>query len=147
MNLFLLVITVYVLVLIGIGVYKSFQIKSQDDFMVAGRNVSMWFLVGTLVCTWVGSGTLFGSAGLSFRDGFSALWMSAGAWVGIVCVYFLAGRVRKIAEYTVPDILEKRYNATARILGTITIVIAYMSIAGYQFKGGGRLLNIITRTD
>ncbi|HNJ71505.1 MAG TPA: hypothetical protein PL129_03330, partial [bacterium] len=53
MNLFLLVITVYVLVLIGIGVYKSFQIKSQDDFMVAGRNVSMWFLVGTLVCTWV----------------------------------------------------------------------------------------------
>lgn len=147
MNLFLLVITVYVLVLIGIGIYKSFQIKSQDDFMVAGRSVSMWFLVGTLVCTWVGSGTLFGSAGLSFRDGFSALWMSAGAWVGIVCVYFLAGRVRKIAEYTVPDILEKRYNATARILGTITIVIAYMSIAGYQFKGGGRLLNIITRTD
>jgi SSS family solute:Na+ symporter len=70
--------------------------------------------------------------------------MSAGAWVGIVVVYFLAHRVRRIAEYTVPDILEKRDNKWARIFGTLAVIIAYVSIAGYQFRGGGRLLNIIS---
>ena len=69
--------------------------------------------------------------------------MSGGAWVGIAIVFFLAGRVRRIAEYTVPDILEARYHPVARVLGTIAIVIAYLTIAGYQFIGGGRLLNIV----
>ncbi len=147
MSVYAIVILGYFCVLIGIGIRKSLRVKTQEDFMVAGRSVSLWFLVGTLVCTWIGSGSLFGSAGLAFREGFSALWFSAGAWIGLIVVYFLADRVRRIAEFTVPDILEKRYNPTARILGTIIIVIAYMAIAGYQFKGGGKLLNIITRTN
>jgi solute:Na+ symporter, SSS family len=115
--------------------------------MVAGRGVSAVFLVGTLVCTWIGSGSLFGGAGRAFREGFSALWMSAGAWIGIAIVYFLAPRVRRIAQYTVPDILEMRYSAAARVLGTLAIVVAYLTIAGYQFIGGGRLLNILTGID
>ncbi len=141
------VITIYVLLLLGVALNKSRQVKTQDDFMVAGRNVPVLLLVGTLVCTWIGSGSLFGGAGLAFRTGFSALWLSAGAWVGIAVVYFLAHRVRRIAEYTVPDILEKRYNHWARILGTTAVIIAYMTIAGYQFRGGGRLLNIVSGID
>ena len=35
--------------------------------MVAGRGVTATFLVGTLVCTWIGSGSLFGGAGRAFR--------------------------------------------------------------------------------
>ncbi len=138
------VIAMYVLLLFGVAISKSRRIKTQDDFMVAGRHVPVMMLVGTLVCTWIGSGSLFGGAGLAFRMGFSQLWMSAGAWVGIVVVYFLAHRVRRIAEYTVPDILEKRYNKWARVFGTLAVIIAYVSIAGYQFRGGGRLWNIIT---
>jgi SSS family solute:Na+ symporter/sodium/proline symporter len=134
-----------VALLLGIGVWKSRTTKTQEDFMVAGRRVSTWYLVGTLVCTWVGSGSLFGGAGLAFREGIGDLWMSAGAWVGIVIVYFLAHRVRRIAQYTVADILEKRYTPLARVLGTFTVIVAYTAIAGYQFRGAGRLLNLVTQ--
>ena len=41
-------------------------------------------------------------------------------------------------------LLEKRYNQVAKVLGTITIIIAYMVIAGYQFKGGGRFIAILS---
>jgi SSS family solute:Na+ symporter/sodium/proline symporter len=101
-------------------------------------------LVATLVCTWIGSGSLFGTSGLTFRTGVSELWFSAGAWIGILVVYFIAARVRRIAQYTLTDLLEKRYNRAAKILGTITIIIAYMVIAGYQFKGGGRFIAILS---
>jgi SSS family solute:Na+ symporter/sodium/proline symporter len=147
MDPYTVAVVVYILLLMGIGVYKSRKVKTQDDFMVAGRKTSTIFLVGTLVSTWIGSGSLFGGAGLAFRMGLSQLWMSAGAWIAIVIIYFLAHRVRRICQYTVPDILEKRYNSTARLLGTITIIIAYLTIAGYQFRAGGRLLNILLGMD
>jgi len=145
--IYLAVVVVYLLVLFAIGLSKMRSVKTQEDFMVAGRNTSWLLLAGTLVCTWIGSGSLFGGAGLAFRMGFAELWMSAGAWVGIACVYFLAHRVRRIAQYTLSDILETRYNKWARILGTLSITIAYLTIAGYQFRGGGRLINLLTGMD
>ncbi|MDH3439320.1 MAG: sodium:solute symporter family protein [Gammaproteobacteria bacterium] len=138
------VVTTYVLLLLGISVYKSRTVKTDEDFMVAGRGVPVYMLVATLVCTWIGSGSLFGTAGLTFRTGISELWFSAGAWVGILIVYMIAARVRRIAQYTLTDLLEKRYNQLAKVLGTITIIIAYMVIAGYQFKGGGRFIAILS---
>lgn len=142
--IYIAVVTTYVLLLLGISVMKSRTVKSDEDFMVAGRNVPVYMLVATLVCTWIGSGSLFGTAGLTFRTGISELWFSAGAWVGILVVYMIAARVRRIAQYTLTDLLEKRYSQLAKVLGTVTIIIAYMVIAGYQFKGGGRFIAILS---
>lgn len=144
MNLLLAAVITYPLVLIGVSVWKSRGVKNAEDFMVAGRNVPVLLLVGTLVCTWIGSGSLFGGAGLAYRTGIAELWFSFGAWVGLVVAYFLAGRVRKIAQYTVPDLLEQRYNAAARLLGTLAIILAYVTIAAYQFRGGGWILAIVS---
>lgn len=141
--IFVIAVATYLAILVGISIYKSRIVKTQEDFMVAGRAVPWFFLAGTLVCTWIGSGSLFGGAGRAFREGFSMLWFSAGAWVGILIIYFLAGKVRRIAQFTVPDILETRYHPVARVLGMIAIIIAYLTITSYQFIGGGRLLSIL----
>ena len=129
----------YLAVLVALGIAQTRKLKTGDDFLVAGRTLPAHVLVFTLLATWIGSGSLFGGAGLGYRAGFPALWQSAGAWVGIALVYFLAHRVRRIAKYTMPDILELRYGSTARTLATLVVVIAYTTIAAYQFRGGGRL--------
>jgi SSS family solute:Na+ symporter/sodium/proline symporter len=144
MNLLVIVVLAYPLILLGISVWRSRSVKSHADFMVAGRSVPVALLVGTLVCTWIGSGSLFGGAGLAYRSGISQLWFSSGAWVGLIVAYFIAGRVRRIAQYTVPDLLEQRYNAGSRLFGTLAIVLAYVTIAAYQFRGGGWILTIVT---
>ena len=144
MNFLVAVVFAYPLTLIAVSLWRSRGVKSHEDFMVAGRNVPVILLVGTLVCTWIGSGSLFGGAGLAYRTGIAELWFSFGAWMGLVVAYFIAGRVRHIAEYTVPDLLEKRYNAAARLLGTLAIILAYVTIAAYQFRGGGWILTIVT---
>ena len=144
MTLLVLVVFTYPLILIGVSLWRSRTVKSHDDFMVAGRSVPVALLVGTLVCTWIGSGSLFGGAGLAFRTGIAELWFSFGGWVGLAVAFFLAGRVRRIAQYTVPDLLEQRYNPAARILGTVAIILAYVTIASYQFRGGGWILSIVT---
>jgi solute:Na+ symporter, SSS family len=145
--MFLYAILAYLGVLVLLGLYKSKDLKTGDDFLVAGRTLPARVLVFTLLATWIGSGSLFGGAGLGYRAGFPALWQSAGAWTGIALVYFLAHRVRRIAKYTMPDLLELRYGPAARVLGTIVVVIAYTTIAAYQFRGGGRLLNLVAGID
>jgi SSS family solute:Na+ symporter len=136
-------ILIYLLILIGVGAVRSRRVKTQTDFMVAGRKLSAPVLVGTLLATWIGSGSIIAGAGLSYKKGFSALWFDAGVWVAIIVLYFIAGRARKLAQFTVPDILEIRYNKIARILGSITTIIAYTAIVSYQFKAGGMVLNMV----
>ncbi|HEX4953975.1 MAG TPA: sodium:solute symporter family protein [Thermoanaerobaculia bacterium] len=142
--IYLWTVILYLVFLAGVSIWRGRGVKTQEEFMVAGRSASALFLVATLICTWIGSGSLFGGAGRAFREGFSALWMSAGAWVGIAIVYFLAPKVRRIAQFTVSDILEMRYTPLARLLGTLSIIIAYLTIAGYQLIGGGRLISLVT---
>jgi SSS family solute:Na+ symporter/sodium/proline symporter len=145
--MYLYAVLVYLGLLIVVGLWQSRRVKGEDDFLVAGRTLPARVLVFTLLSTWIGSGSLFGGAGLGYRAGFPALWQSAGAWVGIAVVYFLAHRVRRVAKFTMPDILELRYGVAARVLGTIVTVIAYTTITAYQFRGGGRLLNLIAPID
>ncbi len=144
MNWLLPVVVAYPIILLAVSVWRMRSVKSHADFMVAGRSVPVALLVGTLVCTWIGSGSLFGGAGLAYRTGIAELWFSFGGWVGLIVAYFIAGRVRRIAQYTVPDLLEQRYNASARFLGTIAIILAYVTIAAYQFRGGGWILTIVS---
>ncbi len=135
---------IYLVILIVVGACRSKYVKSQEDFMVAGRNLSAKVLVGTLLATWIGSGSIVAGAGLACEKGFPALWFDGGVWIAIVILYLIAGRARKFGQFTVPDILEARYNKYARILGTIVTVIAYTAIVSYQFRAGGMVLNLVT---
>ena len=137
-------IVFYLLLLVAVGIYKVNSVKNSEDFMVAGRTLPWFILVGTLLATWMGSGSLFSGAGLGYRNGLAGLWSSGGAWLGIALIYFITKRIRNFGKITVPDIFEARYGNTAAVLATITTVIAYTTIVSYQFRGGGKVLSMVS---
>jgi SSS family solute:Na+ symporter/sodium/proline symporter len=141
---YLITILVYLSILFVIGLRLARRLKKKEDFLVAGRTLTAPILVGTLLATWIGSGDIFSVSDLSYNHGFTSLIGSSGGWLGIIIVFFIAGRVRRFGQFTVPDILEARYNKWARVFATITTIIAYVTIVSYQFRGGGRVLSIIT---
>ena len=118
-------------------------VKTKADYLVAGRSLPAVVLVLTLLTSWIGAGSLFAGAENAYRNGFAALWQPAGGWLGLLLIYFIAPRARKFAQFTLPDLLEARYNQTARVLGTFAILFAYVGITSYQFKGGGNVLHLI----
>jgi Na+/proline symporter len=141
--IYAVVLSIIVAVLLGTAVVRSLTVKNQADFLVAGRKLTWPVLVFTLLSSWIGAGSLFAGGENAYKNGFSALWQPAGGWVGLVLIAFIAGRARRFAQFTVPDLLETRYNTTARVLATIAIVISYTVITSYQFKGGGDILHLI----
>lgn len=136
-------VSVVVLLLCGITAYQTTRVKNQADFLVAGRSLSWPVLVFTLLSSWIGAGSLFAGAENAYRNGFVALWQPLGGWLGLLIIGVIAGRARHFAQFTVPDLLELRYNSAARVLATIAIVISYTIIASYQFIGGGDMLHLI----
>jgi SSS family solute:Na+ symporter/sodium/proline symporter len=143
-NVYLYLILGYLLVLAGFNFYRAKQIKSRDDYMVAGRKLSLTMIVFTLICTWIGSGTFIVGAEYAYYAGWSAVWLPAGAFLGIAIIYFVAGKIRTFGQYTVGDILEVRYGKFARLFGAFALIIAFTTIVSYQFRAGGYILNVIT---
>jgi len=144
MSIYLVLILAYLAVLTVFNFVRSRRIKSQEQFMVAGRSLKWQVMVFTLVCTWIGSGTFISGAEFASKAGFSALWLAAGAWVGIIIIYFLAAKIHTFGQYTVGDILEVRYGPAARLFGAIALILSFVSIVSYQFVAGGFILNVIT---
>ena len=143
MNLYALVLGIIVVSLLVVSLARVGKVKTKADYLVAGRSLPAFVLVFTLLSSWIGSGSLLGGAENAYRNGFAALWQSAGGWAGLVLIYFIAPRARKFAQFTIPDLLEARYNQTARVLGVIAVLFTYTAITSYQFIGGGDILHLI----
>jgi SSS family solute:Na+ symporter/sodium/proline symporter len=143
MNPYPAVHAVITLTLLGVSLGRLKQTKTKADYLVAGRSLPAFVLIFTLLSSWIGSGSLLGGAENAYKHGFAALWQSAGGWAGLLLIYFIAPRARKFAQFTIPDLLEARYNQTARVLGVIAILFTYTAITSYQFIGGGDILHLV----
>ena len=142
-ELYVIVLAIIVVFLLAVALYRTSQVHTKADYLVAGRSLPAIVLVLTLLTSWIGAGSLFAGAENAYKNGFAALWQPAGGWLGLLLIYFIAPRARKFAQFTLPDLLEARYNQTARVLGTFAILFAYIGITSYQFKGGGDVLHLI----
>jgi SSS family solute:Na+ symporter/sodium/proline symporter len=141
--LYAVVLIGILVILLAVSVHRSFFVKSKADFIVAGRRLAWPVLIFTLLSSWIGAGSLFAGAENAFRNGFASLWQPAGGWAGLVVIVLIAGRARRFAQFTVPDLLEARYDPFTRVFGTLAIVIAYTGITSYQFRAGGDILHLI----
>lgn len=146
MNLYAIVLGIIVLTLLTVSLTRLSKVKTKADYLVAGRSLPAFVLIFTLLSSWIGSGSLLGGAENAYKHGFVALWQGGGGWAGLLLIYFIAPRARKFAQFTIPDLLEARYNQTARVLGVIAILFTYTAITSYQFVGGGDILHLIFPT-
>jgi len=143
MTLYAIVLGLIVLTLLAVSLTRLGKVHTRADYLVAGRSLPAFVLVFTLLSSWIGSGSLLGGAENAYNHGFAALWQPAGGWAGLALIYFIAPRARRFAQYTIPDLLEARYNQTARILGVIAVLFTYTGITSYQLIGGGDILHLI----
>ncbi|RBP96164.1 SSS family solute:Na+ symporter [Cytobacillus firmus] len=146
MNIYLVAVILYLILMALIGVYFAKKsVKNSDDFMVAGRSLPLFVVMGTLLATFVGSGTVVGGASFIYQYGpFAAIFNLSGGIVGAIILYFIASKIRKIEIYTVPELLERRFGKTALYISSVIIIFAFVGITAYQFTGGAYVLQLTT---
>src|ERR1700749_2077717 len=104
------VLGVIVVSLLTVSLSRLNKTKTKADYLVAGRSLPAFVLVFTLLSSWIGSGSLFGGGANAYKPGLAAVLQAVGGWAGLALIYFIAPRARKFAQFTIPDLLEVRYN-------------------------------------
>lgn len=122
-----LTIGVYFVFLFGIGLYFARKQKTTTDYFLAGRK-SKWYAIGTSVfAANISSEHLIGLAGSGAAAG---LAVGAYEWMAVFClfglIWFFLPRYLKSKVFTMPEFLERRYNAQCRWYLTTISILAYI---------------------
>jgi len=135
----------YLIVITLLGVYFAKKVKNQEDYAVAGRSLPIYVLVGTLIATWMGSGTVMGGANsMGYQLGFGvAIVFSLASPIGQLVLTYISKRIRRQNAQTVPEVIERVYGSQARLISTLIILLAYLGVVAYQYLGVGMLLNSV----
>jgi len=140
----ILIFVVYMLAMLGVGVYFLKRNKSQEDYYVGSRKMSAVHIGLSVVATDVGGGFSIGLGGLGFLIGLSGSWMLftgiIGAWVSAVV---LIPRIYPLAKkhnfLSFPEVLNHFYNAKVALLAGVISLIGYIGFTSSQILAGAKL--------
>ncbi|HEX9597469.1 MAG TPA: sodium/solute symporter, partial [Anaerolineales bacterium] len=115
--------------------------KNKDtaaDYFLASRNLG-WFIVGaSIFASNIGSEHLVGLAGSGATSGVALAHYELHAWCLLVLGWVFVPFYARSMVFTMPEFLERRFNATARWVLSIISLFAYVltKIAVGIFAGG-----------
>lgn len=144
------VLVVYVVLMLVVGAWfgRTKKTASGEDFMLAGRSLPAPVLAGTMLATFVGSGSIIGAANFAYTYGvLPGFLFFSGTIIGTLVLITIAKRVRGLANYTIPELFEQRFSRAVRLVSTVLMLVAFIGIAAYQFTGAGYIISLITPLD
>ena len=125
------IVIVYMVGMLGLGLWLARFIRGGDDYFIAGRSLNRWVICGSIMATNVAAVYLVGPAGKAFESGTPLLLM---AWSGnmlaaIAAVTFLP-RFRRLGVSTITELLERRYGQPVSISVSAIWIIFYALFSG-----------------
>lgn len=130
MALDIIVVMLYTAGMLGLGWYGMRRAKTHEDYLVAGRNLGPMLYMGTMATTVLGGASTVGTVRLGYVHGISGFWLCAALGLGIIAInLFLAKPLLRLRIFTVTQVLEQRYNPTARQASAV-IMLAYALMIG-----------------
>ncbi len=130
--------------MIFIGFWFNKRRQGFDDYFMAGRSLTAPLLVGTLVSTFYGLDTLFGTSEVGFYEGISAFFAYSLPYTALYFVMaFIAPKFKEKfpAGTTMQEITLKKYGKGAGMMASIAAFI--YSTNTMEMMGIGFLLHLV----
>ena len=136
----------FFVVAVGTAIFKSREEKTGEDFFLAGRGL-VWPLIGlSLIAANISTEQFVGQSGQG--AGLMGFAVASYEWVAtitlVIVALFLLPKFLRSGIYTIPEFLEYRYNATARAIMAVYLIVVYVavSIAAVVYTGALTLQTI-----
>jgi len=120
-------IALYFLVLFGIAIWVILKKnENTEDYFLAGRNIG-WFVVGaSIFASNIGSEHVVGLAGTGASDRMPLLIYELHAWLVVMLGWVFLPFYARSGVFTMPEFLEKRFDARSRWILSIFSIAAYV---------------------
>jgi SSS family solute:Na+ symporter len=111
-------------------------------YLLAGRGLPSWVVAPLLAGLAVGGASTIGVAESAYTDGLSAGWYNAAWAAGALLVGIIAaGRYRRMDVATIPELFERHYNVSGRVIAVIGQLLLQIVITSLQYVAGGAILS------
>ena len=111
-------------------------------YLLAGRGLPYWVVAPLLTGLAVGGASTIGVAEKAYVAGISAGWYNAAWAAGAILVGIIAAsRYRKMEVATLPELFERHYTISGRVIGVIGQLIIQIVITSLQYVAGGAVLS------
>ncbi len=118
--------------------------KSRDGFFVAGRRGTTLLVTGSMLATVAGGSATVGVAGLGFEQGLTGAWWLLVGCVGLsILGFFFSARVRRLALYSLPELVGRQYGERVAMAAAVLIVVAWTGVVAGQIVAAGKVLAIL----
>jgi len=142
-----IIIILYLLVMLGIGLFFARKQKSEEVFFLAGKDLGTFHVVSTIFSTVAGAGSLFMVASLGYTYGISVIWFFISAFVGFIIFSFAVPKIKRIADendcVTLPELLRARLDKRSMIVSSIATIAIFSGLVAVNFLAAGNILKIL----
>lgn len=138
----LLGIGLYVLAQLLIGVWVSRRVRTEADYLVAGRSLGYGLTTFTVFATWFGAETCIGSTGSIYVEGLAggtADPFGYGLCLLLMGLFFAAPLWRRRLT-TLADLFRQRYSPTVERVAVLLMVPSGLLWAAAQIRAFGQVL-------
>jgi SSS family transporter len=139
-------VSIYLVMMMIIGIAVARRAGSQEDFIVAGRRLPIWILSATIIATWFGGGTMLGASGAGYQGGFLAAMADPfGASLGLILVgFFFVRTFRRMKLLTVVEFFEDRFGRIAGIVASTGLLLSNVGWTGALMVAFGYVFQTLT---
>ena len=134
------ILAIYGLVLIIIGVYSAFRVKTPADYFIAGKRNGVLKIAGSLLATILGGSAILGTTNLTLHQGWAAVWYLLTASFGLWLLVPLVKKVSRFGKFTLADMVGRFYGETARKSASAIIPLAWTGIVAAQIVAAAKVL-------
>jgi SSS family transporter len=139
----------YVVLQLLLGAYISRRVRTEEDYLLAGRSLGPGLVVFTIFATWFGAETCLGAAGAVYADGLSG---GNGDPLGYaLCILFLgfafALPLWRLKLTTAADLYRERYSRPVETLVVVITVPTSLLWAAAQIRAFGQVISAVSGID
>ena len=139
------IIVIYLIAMVGVGVYFSRKNKSSEQYTKASGSIPGWAIGLSIYATFLSSNTFLGVPGKAFGGNWNAfvfsISMPFAAWVA--AKYFVPF-YRSTGEVSAYTNLEKRFGPWARTYAVVCFLLTQITRMGSVFFGISLTLQALT---
>lgn len=145
MSVDLLIIILYLVVLVAAGYWGYRRVKNNEDYLVAGRRLGPMFYMGTLAAVVLGGASTVGGVSLGYLHGISGMWLVLWLGAGIIALSLLLSRtLTRLRVYTLPEMLERRYDTgSSRALSGLVMIAYDLMVAVTSTLAIGTVVDVL----
>ena len=142
MNPLVLGVVAYVVVQLGLGLWVARKVRSEADFLLAGRSLGYVLATFTIFATWFGAETCIGAAGQIAEHGLGG--GSADPFGYALCLLLMgalfAATLWRRGIVTLADLLRERYSPAVEQVAALIVAPTSLLWAGAQVRAFGQVL-------